>query len=152
MNTRRHGSLGAISVTVYHTMCFYGHYCTNVMWLVSKIWENIGVSDCNNDLSSLAFPQSMPFDIRLYLTPLPLKKWGVSPLFFPFLWPCDLPYLIEKEMLLCQFLKKLLYSCNPHYILSVFFTVILPCLWCCLLAAPLPSCSVSEPCFILDQN
>lgn len=85
MDPRRHGSLGTISVTVYHTMYFYRYNCTNIMLLVSKILENAGVVDCNNDLNSLDFPKSMPSDIRLYLTPLPLKKWGVSPLFFRFL-------------------------------------------------------------------
>lgn len=83
MSTRRHGSLGTISVIVYYTMHFYGYNCTNVIWLLSKIWENIGVVDCSN-LNSLSFPKSMPFDIWPYLTPPPTQEIGFVSLLLPF--------------------------------------------------------------------
>lgn len=68
-------------------------------------------------------------------------------------------------MPLCQFLKRPLYSCNLHCLLSVLLVAKLPCLGCCLLvlldlsllrcehsiSTPI-TLGLSEPGFILDQN
>lgn len=108
---------------------FSGHNCINTVWLLPKLWENIGVVDCNNDLNSLNFLKSMPFDIWLLTwPPHPTNKVGFISLFSHFAMP------IEKERnAIMPVSQEAFIFLQLHCLLSLLFVAKLPCPGYCLL-------------------